>query len=369
MKGLRRPLSPVTGGEGWGEGVHSSRFTLHSSLFTLHSFTLHPHSALHSSRFPAFHPDSVISENACQSGQPTRRRAVFPRAVRLRRRKRSLRSNRPEQLPATAALAYEPAGRARGCVQARQKVAGIQHGEHPQSRSRDPVAQRSGYRLARVQIGGVSQASDHARRVSARSLALRLSIAAQGRFVFVADPEDVKLALEAGVPAARVYDKPLDAQESHPEEVRIAFDGDAVLFSDQAERVYQERGLPAFEEHERSRAAEPLPPGPLQPFLRALHSLQKSSPRGSPMRIRTALVTARSAPAHDRAVRTLMSWDIEVDEAMFLGGLEKGPFLRVFEPDFYFDDQLSHVQSAIQACATGHVDAGMINVMPLTQKR
>ena len=183
------------------------------------------------------------------------------------------------------------------------------------------------------------------------------------------DPEDVKLALEAGVPAARVYDKPLDAQESHPEEVRIAFDGDAVLFSDQAERVYQERGLPAFEEHERSRAAEPLPPGPLQPFLRALHSLQKSSPRGSPMRIRTALVTARSAPAHDRAVRTLMSWDIEVDEAMFLGGLEKGPFLRVFEPDFYFDDQLSHVQSAIQACATGHVDAGVINITPLTQKR
>lgn len=184
-----------------------------------------------------------------------------------------------------------------------------------------------------------------------------------------ANPEDVRLALESGFPAARVYAKPPETPESHPDEVRIAFDGDAVLFSDQAERVYQEGGLPAFEEHERSRAEEPLPAGPLQPFLRALHSLQKSSPRGSPMRIRTALVTARSAPAHDRAIRTLLSWDIEVDEAMFLGGLEKGPFLRVFEPDFYFDDQLTHVHSASQACASGHVDAGIVNLMALSQKR
>jgi 5'-nucleotidase len=178
-----------------------------------------------------------------------------------------------------------------------------------------------------------------------------------------ANPEDVRLALEAGFPAARVYAKAPDASESHPDEVRIAFDGDAVLFSDEAERVYQERGLPAFEEHERTRASEPLPPGPMEPFLRALHSLQRSSPPGSPMRIRTALVTARSAPAHDRAVRTLMSWDIEVDEAMFLGGLDKGPFLQVFEPDFYFDDQLSHVQSASRAGASGHVDAGIVNLM------
>jgi len=177
-----------------------------------------------------------------------------------------------------------------------------------------------------------------------------------------ANPDDVRLALAAGFPAARVYAKPPDAAVSHPDEVRIAFDGDAVLFSDEAERVYQERGLPAFEEHERTRAGEPLPPGPLQPFLRALHALQKTSPAGSAMRIRTALVTARSAPAHDRAVRTLMSWDIEVDEAMFLGGLDKGPFLRVFEPDFYFDDQLAHVQSASLAGPSGHVDAGIVNL-------
>jgi 5'-nucleotidase len=181
-----------------------------------------------------------------------------------------------------------------------------------------------------------------------------------------ANQEDVRLSLQAGFPAARVFPKP-GGEDLHPTEVRIAFDGDAVVFSDEAERIYQEHGLSAFEEHERSRAGEPLPPGPFQPFLEALHSLQRSSPPGSPMRIRTALVTARSAPAHDRAVRTLMSWDIEVDEAMFLGGLEKGPFLRVFEPDFYFDDQLSHVQSAALAGPSGHVDAGIVNLMQRLQ--
>jgi 5'-nucleotidase len=187
-----------------------------------------------------------------------------------------------------------------------------------------------------------------------------------------AHADDVRLALEAGFPAARVYAKAPGAVGSHPDEVRIAFDGDAVLFSDQAERVYQEKGLPAFEEHERSRAAEPLPPGPLQPFLRALHRLQKNPPRDQRMRIRTALVTSRSAPAHDRAVRTLMSWDIEVDEAMFLGGLEKGPFLQVFEPDFYFDDQMTHLNSAAEAGAgaSAHVDSGVMNApLPLSTIR
>ena len=179
-----------------------------------------------------------------------------------------------------------------------------------------------------------------------------------------AHQDDVRMALDAGFPSARVYPTSVEASQAHPEEVRIAFDGDAVLFSDQAERVYQEEGIAAFETHETSRAAEPLPPGPLQPFLKALHRLQKSSARDQRMRIRTALVTSRSAPAHDRAIRTLMSWEIEIDEAMFLGGLEKGPFLRVFEPDFYFDDQLAHVQSAAQlSVLSGHIEGGIVNRM------
>lgn len=173
-----------------------------------------------------------------------------------------------------------------------------------------------------------------------------------------AHQDDVRMALDAGIPAARVYPASVEASQSHPNEVRIAFDGDAVLFSDQAERVFQEQGIAAFENHEARRAAEPLPPGPLKPFLLALHRLQRNPPLNQNMRIRTALVTSRSAPAHDRAIRTLMSWDIEVDEAMFLGGLDKGPILQVFEPDFFFDDQFANIQSASQLMvSSGHVES------------
>jgi 5'-nucleotidase len=170
---------------------------------------------------------------------------------------------------------------------------------------------------------------------------------------------DVRSALAAGVPAARVYPQSARASEAHPDEVRIAFDGDAVLFSDEAERVYQDRGLDAFQDHERDRAGTPLAPGPFKPLLEALQSLQRE-PVGH-MRLRTALVTARSAPAHERAVRTLMDWQIEVDEAMFLGGLPKGSFLREFEPDFFFDDQTGHIENAAVHVPAGHVASGIRN--------
>ncbi|MBA4327705.1 MAG: 5'-nucleotidase, partial [Polaromonas sp.] len=140
---------------------------------------------------------------------------------------------------------------------------------------------------------------------------------------------DVRDALAAGVPAAQVYPQSAHASDAHPHEVRIAFDGDAVIFSDEAERVFQAQGLSAFQAHERDKAGQPLLAGPFKPLLEALHRLQ--SVGTSRMRIRTALVTARSAPAHERAIRTLMDWNIEVDEAMFLGGLPKGEFLREFE--------------------------------------
>ena len=171
---------------------------------------------------------------------------------------------------------------------------------------------------------------------------------------------DVRQALAAGVPAARVAAHSARATDTHPNEVRIAFDGDAVLFSDESERVFQSDGLAAFQAHERDRAALPLAPGPFKPFLEALHRLQRE-PEG-PMRIRTALVTARSAPAHERAIRTLMDWQIDVDEAMFLGGLPKGEFLREFEPDFFFDDQTGHVDNAAPHVPAGHVAAGVSNL-------
>jgi 5'-nucleotidase len=174
-----------------------------------------------------------------------------------------------------------------------------------------------------------------------------------------ANAEDVKAALEAGYPAARVYTRS-KAADSHPDEVRIAFDGDAVLFADEAERVFQAQGLAAFQTHEADHAGRPLPPGPFKPLLEALHRLQ--SEKNAAVKIRTALVTARSAPAHERAVRTLMEWNIAVDEAMFLGGLDKGEFLRSFEPDFYFDDQRGHVDSARAYVAAGHVPFGVANI-------
>jgi 5'-nucleotidase len=170
---------------------------------------------------------------------------------------------------------------------------------------------------------------------------------------------DVRAALEAGVPAAQVYPQSARASEAHPSEVRIAFDGDAVLFSDEAERIYQAQGLSAFQQHEIEKAAQPLLAGPFKPLLAALHRLQQEST--PTMRIRTALVTARSAPAHERAIRTLMNWNIEVDEAMFLGGLAKGEFLREFEPDFFFDDQTGHIESAARHVPSGHVASGISN--------
>ena len=172
---------------------------------------------------------------------------------------------------------------------------------------------------------------------------------------------DVRSALQAGVPAARVYPHSARASDAHPGEVRIAFDGDAVLFSDEAERVFQRDGLAAFQSHERENSALPLAPGPFKPLLQALHRLQLANVDG--MRVRTALVTARSAPAHERAIRTLMDWRIEVDEAMFLGGLPKGEFLREFEPDFFFDDQTGHIESAAQHVPAGHVASGISNVL------
>jgi len=185
-----------------------------------------------------------------------------------------------------------------------------------------------------------------------------------------ANEADVRDALLAGFPAARVYPASKAAAQSHPDEIRIAFDGDAVLFSDEAEAIYKAGGLHRFIEHEVAHVARPLPPGPFEPLLRALHALQRAAAGAGcdgapPMRIRTALVTARSAPAHERAIRTLMDWNVGVDEAMFLGGMDKGPFLREFEPDFFFDDQTRHCDSAAAHAPTGHVVSGIANLLPL----
>ena len=142
--------------------------------------------------------------------------------------------------------------------------------------------------------------------------------------------------------------------------MRIAFDGDAVIFSDEAERIYQQEGLDAFALSEQSSANQPLPGGPFRPVLEALHQIQSAYPiENNP--IRTALVTARSAPAHKRVVLTLRAWGIRIDEALFLGGRPKGEFLKIFGADIFFDDQLLHIESAREHVPSAHVPAGVVN--------
>jgi 5'-nucleotidase len=168
----------------------------------------------------------------------------------------------------------------------------------------------------------------------------------------------VRSALDAGFAAATIV--PSQVESNPSKQLRIAFDGDAVLFSDEAERIYQERGLAAFADAERSAAKRPLAGGPFKEFLAALQRIQSQyPPEDSP--IRTALVTARAAPAHERVIRTLRAWDIRIDEALFLGGMDKGAFLKAFGADIFFDDQRGHIDSASKHVATGHVPHGVTN--------
>ncbi|MEO5628930.1 MAG: 5'-nucleotidase [Thermomonas sp.] len=176
-----------------------------------------------------------------------------------------------------------------------------------------------------------------------------------------ANPESVRAALEAGVAAATILPARGAQSQSGRDQLRIAFDGDAVIFSDESERVSREHGVEAFGVHERERAREPLSGGPFRGFLSALHDLQVAFPVGEGAPIRTALVTARSAPAHERVIRTLREWGVRLDEALFLGGREKGPFLEAFGADIFFDDSPHNIDSARRHVAAGHVPHGIAN--------
>jgi 5'-nucleotidase len=172
------------------------------------------------------------------------------------------------------------------------------------------------------------------------------------------EAEDVRYALECGVAAATLVSSKGGGSDS--DLLRFAFDGDAVLFSDEAERVYKTEGLEAFTASEQAAAKEPLGGGPFKPFLSALQRLQQAFP-ATEAPIRTALVTARSAPAHERVIRTLRAWNIRIDESIFLGGLNKTEFLKAYQADVFFDDQQTHCASASPHIATGHVPHGVAN--------
>jgi 5'-nucleotidase len=184
-------------------------------------------------------------------------------------------------------------------------------------------------------------------------------ITAFGTHLFLStEAADVRQALEHGIAAATLVSRQGGASDT--EQLRFAFDGDAVLFSDEAERVYKERGLEAFQDSEQQSAQVPLSGGPFKPFLAALQKIQQEF-SASEAPIRTALVTARSAPAHERVILTLRAWNIRIDESIFLGGLNKAEFLRAYQADVFFDDQEVHCESASSHVATGHVPHGIAN--------
>lgn len=172
------------------------------------------------------------------------------------------------------------------------------------------------------------------------------------------EADDVRHALDHGVAAATLVSNKDAAMDT--ETLRFAFDGDAVIFSDEAEQIYKSEGLAAFTASEQAAAHQPLSGGPFKAFLGALHQLQQAFP-ATESPIRTALVTARSAPAHERVIRTLRAWNIRIDESIFLGGMDKTEFLMAYQADVFFDDQQLHCASASPHIATGHVPHGVAN--------
>ena len=163
-----------------------------------------------------------------------------------------------------------------------------------------------------------------------------------------ADEEDVQSAIDCGIAAGIICADTITAPTIDPDEeiaqIRIAFDGDAVLFSDDSEMIYQTQGLEAFEDNERRLAKDPMKAGPFAKFLKTISDLQKELPNEAP--IRTALVTARSAPSHERVIRTLRAWNVRIDEAFFLGGVTKKDVLKAFGAHIFFDDQVVHTEPA-----------------------
>lgn len=172
------------------------------------------------------------------------------------------------------------------------------------------------------------------------------------------EPDDVRQALGNGIAAATLLGS--RKTENTSQSLRIAFDGDAVLFSDQADRIFHEQGIDAFVESEARAADRPLEGGPFKSFLMGLHRLQGEFV-DTACPIRTALVTARGAPAHERVIKTLRAWDIRLDESLFLGGSDKAAFLRAYDADVFFDDQTANCESAPSHVAIGHVPHGVRN--------
>lgn len=191
--------------------------------------------------------------------------------------------------------------------------------------------------------------------VGGASVAPYLSSFSTDLFLSAYSP-DVQEAINTGVAAGTLLTTGTALSPKRKvNQIRIAFDGDAVLFGAEAERIYQHAGIEAFQEHERSHADEPLAKGPFANFLMALSNVQAMFPDRDNAPIRTALVTSRNAPAHERAIKTLRQWKVRVDEAFFLGGVSKKDILAKFGAHIFFDDQHAHTDPASEVVASAVV--------------
>ena len=181
-----------------------------------------------------------------------------------------------------------------------------------------------------------------------------------------ANEADVREAIGLGFAAGHVVGRA--APDDGDTDLRIAFDFDGVLADDSAERVFQSGGLEKYQENESALAQVPLDRGPMADFLEKINRIQgledsKSvdDPQGYRRRVRVAVVTARSAPAHERAINSIRGWGLRVNDAFFLGGLPKGPMLEVLQPHIFFDDQRRHVEGASLSTPSVHIPFGEIN--------
>ena len=171
--------------------------------------------------------------------------------------------------------------------------------------------------------------------------------------------DDVRSALADGIAAGIIVDDGLKTYSTDEkiEQIRIAFDGDAVLFGADSEKIFREKGLEAFSENERANAKNPLTAGPFARFLQILSSIQQEFPADQAP-IRTALVTSRCAPAHERVIRTLRAWNVRIDEAFFLGGVSKSEVLKALGAHIFFDDQEVHTLPASEVVPAARVPCG-----------
>ncbi|MFE3580927.1 5'-nucleotidase [Streptomyces vinaceus] len=181
-----------------------------------------------------------------------------------------------------------------------------------------------------------------------------------------ANGADVREAVADGMPAGHVLETARVDDEADPE-LRIAFDFDGVLAGDSAERVFQSAGIDGFRAHEVRNATTPHDPGPLREFLAGINRIQRreederrKNPGYRP-RVRVSLVTARDAPAHERALLSLKRWGLRVNDAFFLGGIDKAPVIGALDPHIFFDDQVSHLGGTAPATPSVHIPFGIVN--------